>query len=200
MPLIPDVPGINKKSAMTAVDVLRGKQVGQNVIVVGGGLVGCEIAFFLAMAGKLYGLSRYRRMLPGGWVKWLTRLLLTKARLPSFLRKKIRIIEASEDVASGITEGVKQFIFEAFSKYEVEINPGLMPEEVTEGGIIAVDVHGKKYNFKADSVIFTNFVANRDLLEGLEKANIAVHTVGDCIEPRRIYEAIHEGHMVARNL
>ena len=37
---------------------------------------------------------------------------------------------------------------------------------------------------------------NNDLLEGLEKANVPVYSVGNCVEPRRIYDAIHEGFFV----
>lgn len=46
-----NVPGIDK--AVEAVDVLRGKaKVGDRVVVVGGGLVGCELALWLAKQGK----------------------------------------------------------------------------------------------------------------------------------------------------
>lgn len=49
---IPPVPGL-KEVGVTAYDVLMGRQVtGDNVVVVGGGLVGAETAEFLAMQGK----------------------------------------------------------------------------------------------------------------------------------------------------
>ncbi|HEX7410055.1 MAG TPA: FAD-dependent oxidoreductase [Candidatus Binatia bacterium] len=52
-PLIPDVPGINAAKVVTAHDVLAGKVVtGQRVLVVGGGQVGCETAEFLDRYGK----------------------------------------------------------------------------------------------------------------------------------------------------
>ena len=47
------VPGIDKSMVSTATDVLNGtKKTGKNVVVVGGGLVGCETALWLAQAGK----------------------------------------------------------------------------------------------------------------------------------------------------
>jgi 2-enoate reductase len=50
-PTIPNIPGIEK--AVTAADVLVGKaKVGNEVIVAGGGLVGCEVALHLAESGK----------------------------------------------------------------------------------------------------------------------------------------------------
>jgi pyruvate/2-oxoglutarate dehydrogenase complex dihydrolipoamide dehydrogenase (E3) component len=52
LPLIPEIPGINKNNVLTAWDVLKGKEVGEEVIVAGGGLVGVETALFLSKKGK----------------------------------------------------------------------------------------------------------------------------------------------------
>lgn len=49
VPLNPDVPGIGKKNVMQAVDYLRGKcNPGPKVVIIGGGLVGCEASLCLA--------------------------------------------------------------------------------------------------------------------------------------------------------
>ena len=51
-PRIPQVLGLDKREAVTAHDVLAGKaKAGQQVILAGGGLVGCETANFLAGKG-----------------------------------------------------------------------------------------------------------------------------------------------------
>lgn len=48
-----NVPGINKDKIATAVELLNGiKEAGKNVLMVGGGLVGCETALWLAQNGK----------------------------------------------------------------------------------------------------------------------------------------------------
>ncbi|WP_018963737.1 FAD-dependent oxidoreductase [Coprothermobacter platensis] len=53
IPAKPNIPGIDKSNVATATEVLlKQKPVGQNVVVVGGGLVGCETAISLAMEGK----------------------------------------------------------------------------------------------------------------------------------------------------
>jgi len=47
------VPGFDGKNTIEAVDYLLGtKQTGDNVVVIGGGLTGCEIAYDLALKGK----------------------------------------------------------------------------------------------------------------------------------------------------
>ncbi len=47
---VPPVKGVEK--AITAVDYLSGAEVGENVVIIGGGLTGCEIAYDLILKGK----------------------------------------------------------------------------------------------------------------------------------------------------
>ena len=52
-PAIPDIPGIGESKVVTAQDVLSGKaKVGQNVVIIGGGMVGCETGHYLVKQGK----------------------------------------------------------------------------------------------------------------------------------------------------
>ena len=52
-PLMPSIKGLQKANILMANEVLSGKvQVGEKVIVIGGNLVGCEVAGFLADRGK----------------------------------------------------------------------------------------------------------------------------------------------------
>ncbi len=52
-PIIPNVRGIEKPIVATCIDVLLGKKgTGESVVVIGGGLVGCETALWLASRGK----------------------------------------------------------------------------------------------------------------------------------------------------
>jgi len=52
-PVIPDIPGINKDKVTTAIDLLLGKKkAGKQVVIVGGGLIGCETALWLAQQGR----------------------------------------------------------------------------------------------------------------------------------------------------
>jgi 2-enoate reductase len=51
--LIPNIPGIDNKRVITAIDLLLGKKkAGNRVVIVGGGSVGCETAIHLAQHGK----------------------------------------------------------------------------------------------------------------------------------------------------
>ncbi len=58
-PVIPDIRGVEKANVVLATDVLAGKaKVGNRVAIIGGELVGCEVANFLAEAGKRVTLMR----------------------------------------------------------------------------------------------------------------------------------------------
>ena len=53
IPIVPDIPGMEKEIVSTAIDLLLGKKkAGEKVLVLGGGLIGCETALWLARQGK----------------------------------------------------------------------------------------------------------------------------------------------------
>jgi len=53
VPLIPHIPGVEGENVVTAVDVLNNRvKTGEKVVVVGGGMVGCETAELLVDTGK----------------------------------------------------------------------------------------------------------------------------------------------------
>ena len=58
-PAIPEIPGVKGKNVVSALDVLSGRaKVGNRVVVLGGELVGCEVADYLADKGKKVTITR----------------------------------------------------------------------------------------------------------------------------------------------
>lgn len=79
-PIIPDIPGIDKPSVITCVDLLLGKKNGgDKIIVIGGGMVGCETAIWLAEQGKQVTLVELLPELMSGHlsVPFMNRMMLT---------------------------------------------------------------------------------------------------------------------------
>ena len=52
-PIIPNIPGINSQNVISATEVSKkSHEIGENVVIIGGGLMGCEEALNLAQNGK----------------------------------------------------------------------------------------------------------------------------------------------------
>lgn len=76
-PLRPHIPGINQDHVATVEDVLRENvRVGQNVAIIGGGMVGCEVADYLSEKGKRVTVLEMLPEIPmGKGITMMTRLL-----------------------------------------------------------------------------------------------------------------------------
>ncbi len=58
IPFVPEIPGIEGKQVFLASKVLDGAEIGEQVAVIGGELVGCETALYLAQQGKTVTIMR----------------------------------------------------------------------------------------------------------------------------------------------
>lgn len=96
--LPPDIPGIDGENVATAVEVLTGvKEVGQNVVIVGGGCVGCGTAEFLHQRGKKVTILEMLPVIGHGIGVWhrsyyIDRLLSAHIRLEVMSR----VVEITE--------------------------------------------------------------------------------------------------------
>lgn len=165
-PAIPRVRGTEKSIVLQAVAVLGGARTGQNIIVVGGGSVGCETALYLAEQGK-----------------------------------RVTLIEMRDAIATDFDSSTRGGFFEKVRSTDLEICVNTKLEEITDGGIIASDRSGRLIEFQCESVILAvGMRANDGLIKALENSNLEFTPVGDCVEPRSLYDAVHEGHTAGRCL
>jgi len=143
-PLVPDIPGVSGKNVATAIDVLTGnREVGETVAVVGGGLVGCETAEFLAEKGKnvtiLEMLGRIGADI-GRTTRWVT-----MQRLRSLGVKMERNAKVEEITDKGVRvsrDGASMF-FEADSAVlAVGMEPNRQLAQELEGKVKALYVIG----------------------------------------------------------
>jgi len=82
-PAMPDIPGIDEVNVVTAQDVLSGKaRVGQNVVIIGGGMIGCETGHYLAEQGKTVTIIEILKRMASDM------LFMTRRRLMDGLRSK----------------------------------------------------------------------------------------------------------------
>ena len=161
-PLVPKIPGIDSTKVVFAEDVLTGKETGQRVIVIGGGLVGCETGEFLVKQGKA-----------------------------------ITIVEMLNDIAVGVNISFKIGLINRLTDSGVTMLTGAKCQEINEKFVVITTKEGKEQNIAADSVVLAvGAKADVKLLKSLKGLAPEIHLVGDCIEPRRIIDAISDGHRV----
>ena len=77
-PLIPEIPGIHRPNVVTAQKVLEGEEVGERIVVIGGELVGCEIAEYLAERAKKVIIARRGLLMATRIIPGLRELLLSR--------------------------------------------------------------------------------------------------------------------------
>jgi len=113
IPAMPDIPGIDKSNVVTAQDVLSGKaKAGQNVVIIGGGMVGCETGHYLAGQGKTVTIIEILKRMASDM------FIMTRRRLMDGLRsKKVTLLASAtcEEIREGsvlvnTAEGKKETI------------------------------------------------------------------------------------------
>ena len=180
-PLIPtseDILGIDTlKNVVTAEDVLLGKaKVGDKVFIIGGDLVGCETAEFLADQGKQVTIARRSQFMANKMNPDMRMLLVDRLR-----NKGVRML-------TGV-------------QYQQATDTGMrvhMRGGITSMAEIAADA---MKNFPADTfVLAAGSTPNNELKEAIEKTGVKVKCVGDCVEPRTMLEAIKEGWLAAAEI
>ena len=163
-PIVAEVKGADKPSVVGALDVLRGAKTGKDVIVVGGGVIGCDVALFLAEQGK-----------------------------------KVTITTRQDEIAHGLTLVMKIAFFNRFFRQNVGILTNMHLLEIVNNGVMLADRFGKKTEMKADSVVLAAGLKPDNVLynELAQIPGLEVYAVGNCVEPRSIFDAIHEGYKTA---
>jgi len=163
MPILPEISGYGKMQSATATDLLLGKkEAGKKVVVVGGDVVGCETALWLAQKGK-----------------------------------KVTIIETLEDVMVDILPANKQHMLQMLTKAGVSIVTGVKILEITDKGI-RIENSGGKEVLEADTIaVAMGLKPEANLVDKLKDAHFPVHAIGDCVQPRKIQNAIWEGFRLA---
>lgn len=115
------------------------------------------------------------------------------------LDKKIIIVEMLNDLAMDLDPRSRTVLLQLLRERGVEILTNWKFEKLYEGGILLVNRDWKKLEVAADTVVLaTGLVPNKELLIPLKEGFSEVYAIGDCVEPRKIYQAIHDGAFVGR--
>jgi len=140
-------------------DVLCEKaDVGDTVVIMGGGLVGAETAEFLACRNR-----------------------------------HVSIIEMLDKICADMPMFARDDLLRRLRSMGVNMLTQTKVDRIDRDTVV-LNRNGERQRLRADTVVVaTGSKANRELAEKLKGVITEVHVIGDCQEPRRIFEAIHEG-------
>ena len=171
-PIIPPIKGIEK--AVQIVDYYRDEpEVGENILVLGGGFAGVECAIGLALAGKKSTIVEMSDALASG----------PNTPYPGTGAMQI----------DALWTNVK--------KNNVQVMLNTKCVEITDEGMICEDKDGNRIELKADKVIAATGIAPNDAtVDELRETVIDFEWIGDCNQPGLIRTAVRDGYDVALNL
>lgn len=101
-----------------------------------------------------------------------------------------------------IDAGIRKKLLERLRKNQVNIIAGVRKfREITQEGICLVDKEGNEFFLEADNIVLaTGTKADTAFPPSLKTKIPRIFEVGDCVEPRRLLEAIQEGASAALQL
>jgi 2,4-dienoyl-CoA reductase-like NADH-dependent reductase (Old Yellow Enzyme family)/thioredoxin reductase len=116
--------------------------------------------------------------------------------------KEVVFVEMLDTFMNNITFDEKLVYEERFKNLNVSILTGKRLDSVTDQGITVMDRYGVRTKISVDTVVLAaGFKPKRDLIDSLrEVPRVQVFEAGDCVRPRKIFDAIHDGHLAAKLL
>jgi pyruvate/2-oxoglutarate dehydrogenase complex dihydrolipoamide dehydrogenase (E3) component len=112
-PFIPEIPGVNNKNVVVAASMYDEEAIGEKVVVVGGGLVGCEKGLHLAHLGRdvtiLEMLEKAASDAP--YLHWLA--LMKELEKSVRLETSVRCIRIIDEGAFAVSDEGYELFFEA---------------------------------------------------------------------------------------
>ena len=207
IPIVPGIPGIREKNVVLARDVFDNKiKIGRDVVILGGGTIGCEIALHIAKMGAM-GPDVACFLLKNNVINGDEAVELTSRgkRNITILEMKNKIgggfgistrwviIKQVKDAGVNSINGVKVKEFKNISKSKAPSNT-----KDVSGKIRITYEEDKKDKFLlADTVVVaTGYRPNQGLLKKLDGKIDELYKIGDCVNVRTALEAIHEGFEV----
>ena len=179
--LVPPIPGVDKKLVCCISEIFgRERELGEKIVVIGGGAVGCELTVHLQTLGKRVDVVEMR-----------SQLIADGAELPeeSFFTKFYMTHEL--DMARKDLIGIRET-----DRVRTYVNTRC--EEIADDGVWVCGEDGERRFLPADTVILaTGFVPDRRWTESFEGTAPTVIAVGDCDRVRTLLGASSGGYYAA---
>jgi pyruvate/2-oxoglutarate dehydrogenase complex dihydrolipoamide dehydrogenase (E3) component len=172
---LPDIPGIDGPRVTTAQEVLAGEVpiLPGKVLIIGGGMVGCETAEFMHQQGDN----------------------------PLVGRTAVTIIEMLDAVANDVSPEARVVLMDRIRRKGIEIRLRTEVKQFLEDGVV-VERDGEEETIRgADRMVLCLGVKPADQLQAKIVDKVAeVRVIGDAKRGRALMEAIGEGREAAMTI
>nr|MDO8081815.1 FAD-dependent oxidoreductase [Candidatus Freyarchaeota archaeon] len=190
-PLVPKIPGIDGPNVVMSWDVLAGKAaVGKRAVVVGGGGVGCETGLYLTDHASITPEQ----------MMFLVNFGVLDLQTAYDMARKTRdviIVEMLDKMGADISRTCRWTILKTLSMRGVQMLTNAKVAKITDKGVILENGD----LLEADTVVVAvGTVPNNELIDQLEGSAPEIYSIGDCVQPRKAYEAVHEGAEIAHKI
>ena len=199
VPLIPKITGIKEKNVVVAEDVFDNRvKVGKDVVIIGGGTIGCEIALHTAKMGamdpEVACFLLKNKVIDGDKAVELT----------SKGKRNITILEMKNKIGGRFGISTRWVIMKQIVDAGINSITGIKVKNMSTKSIkekdkVCITYEDDKKDIKifADTVIIAaGYKSNQDPTKKLNGKIDELYRIGDCVEVRTALEAIHEGFEV----
>jgi 2,4-dienoyl-CoA reductase-like NADH-dependent reductase (Old Yellow Enzyme family)/thioredoxin reductase len=115
--------------------------------------------------------------------------------------KKVTIIEMLNDIALDMEFLNRMDLMSKIQEAKIEVLLERKVERIDPNGVVLSNEEKDEEELKADAVVLAmGAVPVDDLAKGLEDKVEEIHVVGDCYQPRKIFDAVYEGFRAAIGL
>lgn len=180
--------GFDAPNVTYAFDTLRNTKIeGENVIIVGGGLTGCEIAYLLGRGGRKVTIVEVSETILNAFGLSAANYNMLMELLDHY---KVKVIKNAsvESFADG-----KAVIIETEKNYPNIANRAKLLFALGPNG------HQKKHEIPADHIVVSiGYTPNDSLYEQIKGEH--VYLIGDAKQPTNVMDAIWAAYEIAMNL
>ena len=115
--------------------------------------------------------------------------------------KKVTITRRGPEMATKMPLSTQRLLLDRLATKGVTLLTGVKYEEITDEGLLITTKEGEKHIIEADTIVLAAGARpNTELFEALKDKGYETYLAGDCIEPRSILNAIHDGSEVGRTI
>ncbi|MEJ2278912.1 MAG: FAD-dependent oxidoreductase [Candidatus Lokiarchaeota archaeon] len=199
IPIKPPIKGINLPHVYWANDVFSDNApVGDNVVIIGGGATGIELALYIAKYGSLDCKA----------FEFLTfyDALETNIALKKLYKgkKKVTVLEKLPKLGSALGKTTKWVLLDKCDKLGVKMLTNVNVKEIGEDNVLYTDKNGNEQILQnVDNVYYATGVhSNDELFSKIKRLNkkIDVQKIGDARKPQTVLEATERAYKVANRI